>query len=65
MVASLTIRYLGNMRRVRLIHLRGYIMKVLDESGQGVEPGTKINLADYGLPVNGTNGLLIVFWKSL
>jgi hypothetical protein len=40
-------------------------MKVLDESGQGVTPGTKVNLADYGLPVNGTTGLLIVFWKSL
>lgn len=40
-------------------------MKVLDESGQGVEPGAKVNLVDYDLPVNGTNGLLIVFWKSL
>ena len=40
-------------------------MKVLDESGHGVEPGAKVNLDAYGLPVNGTNGLLIVFWKSL
>jgi len=40
-------------------------MKVLDESGHGVEPGTKVDLQAYGLPVNGTNGLLIVFWKSL
>jgi hypothetical protein len=44
---------------------RGATMKVLDESGHGVEPGSKVNLADYGLPVNATNGLLIVFWKSL
>jgi hypothetical protein len=40
-------------------------MKVLDESGHGVDPGTTVRVADYGLPVQGTNGLLIVFWKSL
>ena len=40
-------------------------MKVLDEPCQGVEPGSTVNLADYGLPVDGTHGLLIVFWKSL
>lgn len=40
-------------------------MKVLDGPFKGVEPGSTVRVADYGLPVQGTNGLLIVFWKSL
>lgn len=40
-------------------------MKVLDGVFKGVAPGDTISLSEVGLPVNGTHGLLIVFWKAL
>ncbi len=39
-------------------------MKVLEESCKGVAPGDAIALDELGVPVKGTNGLLIVFWKE-
>lgn len=38
-------------------------MKVI-EGLKGVQPGSTVIVADLGLPVKGTNGLLLVFWKS-
>jgi hypothetical protein len=38
-------------------------MKVL-EGLKAIEPGTAVPLAELGLPVTGTKGLLLVFWKS-
>jgi len=38
-------------------------MKVLDESGNGVAAGSKLDLAGLGLPVAGRHGTLVVFWK--
>ncbi|MFN8185451.1 MAG: hypothetical protein U0R69_00080 [Gaiellales bacterium] len=39
-------------------------MKVLDGLSGGVEPGTAVPVAELGLPVRGTGGVLLVFWKS-
>lgn len=39
-------------------------MKVLDGAPKGISKGTRIAVRDLGLPVNGTNGTLIVFWKD-
>ena len=39
-------------------------MKVLEEATKGVSEGATIALEKLGLPVEGTNGLLIVFWKG-
>jgi hypothetical protein len=39
-------------------------MKVLDGLSGGIEPGSTLSVTDLGLPVKGTNGLLLVFWKS-
>jgi hypothetical protein len=39
-------------------------MKVLDGLSGGIEPGGTLSVAELGLPVNGTNGVLLVFWKS-
>ena len=39
-------------------------MKVLDDAPKGVSPGTRLAVQDLGLPVTGTDGLLIVFWKD-
>ena len=39
-------------------------MKVLKEASKGVSQGTIITLGELGLPVKGTDGLLIVFWKE-
>jgi hypothetical protein len=39
-------------------------MKVLDGLSGGIEPGSTLRVAELGLPVNGTNGVLLVFWKS-
>ncbi len=39
-------------------------MKVLKEASKGVSQGTTIPLKELGLPVKGTDGLLIVFWKE-
>jgi hypothetical protein len=39
-------------------------MKVLEGLSGGIEPGSTLSVAELGLPVNGTNGVLLVFWKS-
>ena len=39
-------------------------MKVLEGLSGGIEPGTAVPVAELGLPVKGTNGLLLVFWKA-
>ena len=39
-------------------------MKVLKEASKGVSEGATIALQELGLPVKGTDGLLIVFWKG-
>lgn len=39
-------------------------MKVLEGLSGGIEPGNTLSVADLGLPVDGTNGVLLVFWKS-
>ena len=38
-------------------------MKVL-EGLKAIEAGTTVPVAELGLPVRGTSGLLLVFWKS-
>lgn len=40
-------------------------MKVLEEGGQGVAPGSTLALGELGLPVTGKSPTLIVFWKRL
>jgi hypothetical protein len=39
-------------------------MKVVEGLTGGIEPGTTVSLAGLGLPVAGTSGVLLVFWKS-
>jgi hypothetical protein len=39
-------------------------MKVIDGLSGGIEPGQAVAVAELSLPVTGTNGLLLVFWKS-
>jgi len=39
-------------------------MKVVEGLTGGIEPGSTVSVAELGLPVKGTNGLLLVFWKS-
>lgn len=39
-------------------------MKVFEGLSGGVEPGSVVPVADLGLPVNGTSGVLLVFWKA-
>jgi hypothetical protein len=39
-------------------------MKVVDGLSGGIEPGSTVPVAELGLPVKGTSGLLLVFWKS-
>ena len=39
-------------------------MKVLKETSKGVSKGAQVAVGELGLPVNGTDGLLIVFWKG-
>jgi hypothetical protein len=39
-------------------------MKVVDGLSDGIGLGSIASVADLGLPVKGTNGLLLVFWKS-
>jgi hypothetical protein len=39
-------------------------MKVLEGLSGGVAPGTRLSVAELGLPVKGAGGLLLVFWKS-
>lgn len=39
-------------------------MKVIDGASKGIPKGTRIAVRDAGLPVNGTDGVLIVFWKA-
>jgi hypothetical protein len=49
--------------RARDISWVGATMKVL-EGLKAIEPGTAVPVAELGLPVTGTKGLLLVFWKS-
>jgi hypothetical protein len=39
-------------------------MKVVEGLSGGVEPGSVVSVRDLRLPVNGTKGVLLVFWKS-
>jgi len=39
-------------------------MKVLDGASKGISKGTRIAVGDLGLPVKGSDGVLIVFWKD-
>jgi hypothetical protein len=39
-------------------------MKVLKEASKGVSQGETVSLGELGLPVKGTDGVLIVFWKE-
>ncbi len=39
-------------------------MKVVEGLSKGIQPGSIVPVAELGLPVKGTNGLLLVFWKS-
>jgi hypothetical protein len=39
-------------------------MKVLEGLSGGIEPGSTLPVAELGLPVSGTHGVLLVFWKS-
>jgi hypothetical protein len=40
-------------------------VKVLEESGRGVEPGDSLSIEDLRLPVRGGRATLVVFWKRL
>ncbi len=42
----------------------GWRLKVFEGLSGGVEPGSAVSVAELGLPVNGTNGVLLVFWKA-
>lgn len=39
-------------------------MKVFEGLSGGVEPGSSVSVVDLGLPVMGTSGVLLVFWKA-
>jgi len=39
-------------------------MKVVEGLSGGIAPGSVVSMTDLSLPVNGTNGVLLVFWKS-
>lgn len=39
-------------------------MKVIDGASKGISKGARIAVRDVGLPVKGTDGVLIVFWKD-
>jgi hypothetical protein len=39
-------------------------MKVIEGLSGCIEPGTEVNVEELGLSVDGTHGLLLVFWKS-
>ena len=39
-------------------------MKVLKDTSKGVSEGARVALREFGLPVKGTDGVLIVFWKE-
>jgi hypothetical protein len=39
-------------------------MKVLEDASRGVSEGARVALGELGLPVRGTDGVLIVFWKE-
>jgi hypothetical protein len=40
-------------------------MKVLDDSGKGIEPGATLSVEDLGLPTRDRGATLVVFWKRL
>ncbi len=39
-------------------------MKVVEGLSGGVEPGAHVSVTELGLPVAGTRGVLLVFWKA-
>lgn len=39
-------------------------MKVLEKPSKGISEGARLAVGELGLPVHGTDGLLIVFWKD-
>jgi hypothetical protein len=39
-------------------------MKVFEGLSGGIEPGSTVAVTELRLPVTGTSGLLLVFWKS-
>jgi hypothetical protein len=39
-------------------------MKVFEGLSGGIQPGSTVSVAELGLPVDGSNGVLLVFWKS-
>jgi hypothetical protein len=39
-------------------------MKVVEEASGGVTEGSTVDVKELGLPVKGTRGSLIVFWKE-
>jgi hypothetical protein len=39
-------------------------MKVVEGLSGGIAPGSAVSVAELGLPVNGTGGVLLVFWKA-
>jgi hypothetical protein len=39
-------------------------LKVFEGLSGGVQPGSSLSMADLGLPVQGTGGVLLVFWKA-
>jgi hypothetical protein len=39
-------------------------MKVLEGAFTGLSAGARIAVRELGLPVTGTHGVLIVFWKD-
>jgi len=39
-------------------------VKVVEGLSGGIAPGCTVSVAELGLPVKGTNGLLLVFWKA-
>jgi len=42
----------------------GRRMKVLDEAAKGLVAGTRVSVREWGLPVTGNDGVLVVFWKE-
>ena len=39
-------------------------VKVLENASAGVSEGVHLELRELGVPVGGTDGVLIVFWKE-
>jgi hypothetical protein len=39
-------------------------VRVIEGLSGGIEPGTVLPLAELGLPLRASGGVLLVFWKS-